>query len=324
LHPASYLFLTLLVAFVLAAVAAFVAGLYRIARGSKRSLAFVWLVVAMVPVLLTARTTVYALDQHRQRNVPVNVSMILAGMAGCSLMELEALHFYPRRLESERLVMFFNGEEVPEPQRDLEEMDRHVARLEHMTGRSLRARIYWVRGPLLGLRNLSFQGLALGSWEGRAGSLDRHELAHAVLYQLLRPDSRPPMMLAEGWAEAQSRDRDELGQVALLARVASPNLWTIQEWKPNPDACLPELLGPAWYHHDSGAVYHIGGAFVEFVLRRYGIERFLKLYLTCRPATAADDFSRVLGADLPTLEREFWDDVQRNEEARIRKKLGFE
>ena len=85
----------------------------------------------------------------------------------------------------------------------------------------------------------------------------------------------------------------------------------MQAWNPNPNACLPELLGPAWYHHDSGAVYHIGGAFVEYVLRKYGTDRFVELYLTCRPGTAADDFARVLGADLPTLERQFWEDVER-------------
>ena len=70
----------------------------------------------------------------------------------------------------------------------------------------------------------------------------------------------------------------------------------MQAWNPNPNACLPELLGPAWYRHDSGPVYHIGGAFVEYVLRKYGTDRFVELYLTCRPGTAADDFARVFAA----------------------------
>jgi hypothetical protein len=310
LHTAAYLFLFLLVVMILAAVAALSCGLYRVVRGPKRSLSFIWMLIALAPVFLTAQFAAYAIDQHRRRNVPFNVPMKLAVMAGCSLMELEAMHLYPRRLESARIVMFFNDGAVPEPQRDLEEMDRHVARLEECTGSPVRAKIYWVRGPLLGLRNLAYQGLALGSWEGRAGPLDRHELAHAVLYQLHTPNSEPPMMLVEGWAEAHSRDRDDLGHIALLARRANPTLWTLQEWKPNPDACLPELLGPTWYHHDSGPVYHIGGAFVDYLLRKYGTQRFVELYLACRPRTVADDFARVLGSDLPTLERQFWSDVE--------------
>jgi len=52
-------------------------------------------------------------------------------------------------------------------------------------------------------------------------------------------------MLVEGWAEAQSRGRDDLAHIALLARAANPTLWTLQPWHPNPNACLPELLGPA-------------------------------------------------------------------------------
>jgi hypothetical protein len=314
LHPAAHLFLVLLIVVALLSVGATIRGLYRVLLGPKRSIAFVWMVLALSPAFLSGLLTHYTLDQHRRRNVPVNACTKLAVMAGCSLMELEALHLYPRRMESERLVMFFDDDNVKEPERDLEEMDRHVARLEEMTGRPIRAKIYWVRGPLLGLRNLAFQGLALGSWEGRAAQLDRHELAHAVLYQRHGPDTEPPMMLAEGWAESQSRDRDDLGQIALLARAGHPTLWTVQEWKPNPDACLPELLGPRWYHHDSGPVYHIGGAFVDYVLRKYGTERFVELYLTCRPDSVEADFARTLGVDVPTLESQFWEDVERNAE----------
>jgi hypothetical protein len=52
---------------------------------------------------------------------------------------------YPHRLESERLVMFYD-DGLTDPERDLAAMDRHVARLEALTGSPLRAKIYWVRG----------------------------------------------------------------------------------------------------------------------------------------------------------------------------------
>src|SRR5262249_6610197 len=67
----------------------------------------------------------------------------------------------PHRLEGERLVMFHRG--VATPERDLAAMEAHVARLEELTGRPLRAKIYWVRGKLLGHGRMALRGLALGS-----------------------------------------------------------------------------------------------------------------------------------------------------------------
>jgi hypothetical protein len=67
-------------------------------------------------------------------------------------MEAQAVSLYPRRTETRHLVMFYD-DRVAHPRRDAEAMERHVSRLEAMTGRPLRAKIYWVRGPLLGKRS---------------------------------------------------------------------------------------------------------------------------------------------------------------------------
>src|SRR5205807_4098728 len=94
---------------------------------------------------------------------------------------------YPHRLQSQRLVMFYDSR-VRDPHRDLEAMDRHVAALEDLTDKPLRSKIYWVRGQLFGRGQMAIRGLVLGSSKSPADwdtadhphrlSVDRHELAH--------------------------------------------------------------------------------------------------------------------------------------------------
>src|SRR5262249_26114696 len=134
-------------------------------------------------------------------------------MAVASLMELQARYTYSHRMESERLVMFYD-DRVTNPERDLEAMDRHVAHLETTTGKPPREKVHWGRGELLGQRLMAICGLALGSsrspenWETADHpdrlSEDRHELAHAVIHQLAPADADAPTLLIEGWAEAHA------------------------------------------------------------------------------------------------------------------------
>jgi hypothetical protein len=74
---------------------------------------------------------------------------------------------------------------------------------------------------------------------------------------------------------------------------------------------LREVTGPDWYAHDNGAVYPVGGAFVDYVLRRYGAGKFVQLYFGVRPGTFELECSRILGDSLDTIERNFWVDEQR-------------
>ena len=71
---------------------------------------------------------------------------------------------------------------------------RGVARLEELGGPTFRAKIWWIRGSLLGQGPLAIGGLALGSSKSPANHTDRHELAHAVLYQGNDPDTNPPTL----------------------------------------------------------------------------------------------------------------------------------
>jgi hypothetical protein len=293
---------------------------------------------AVVPAIIWAAWGGYAYDRFSRREIPRNLPMRLIEMAGASVMEARVVYLWPHRLETQRLVMFY-GNDVTDPQRDAGAMDQHVARMEDLTGLRLRSKIFYVRGPIFSGRHVSFRGLAFGFSRSPANNVDRHELAHAVIGQHEQPGSDPPTLLSEGWAESQSITSVVLANSALRHRQMIAQ-WS-STWKKltglqreelrktlvDPDgferllslassggqvhSWLRELTGPRWYHHDNGAVYVIGGAFADHVLRYYGAGRFVQLYFACRPGTFERECSRILGADLDTLERRFWDDERR-------------
>jgi hypothetical protein len=305
LPPSWLLFVVLAAALALATLSAVVWGLWRAARGPHRLAALGSVLLALPPPALFAFAGWYTRNQWASRRVPNNLLTMLGRMSGASLMRAEAELFYPHRLETERLVMYYTDPAAPE--KYARAMDAHVARMEKLLGAPLRRKILWIRGPLLGQRNLSYYGLALGSpstpAEGSAvigiSYIDRHELAHAVLDQHRSPNSDAPMLLHEGWAEAQALDSRNLAERALNVRAAG---------QPHR---LRELAGPSWYHQDSGPVYSVGGALVDFLLRRYGADRFRRLYVECQPETFAADCRTILGVDLDTLDAEFWKDAEK-------------
>jgi hypothetical protein len=251
------------------------------------------------------------------QSFPKNILSDVAGMAVASLMEGRAHLAYPQRLESQRLVMFYD-DRVTDPHKDLEAMDRHVAALEGVTGKPLRAKIHWVRGEVFGRRQMALLGLALGSSQSPADwdtadhpfrlSVDRHELAHCVVNQLQPPDADAPTFLIEGWAEAHAGMTSQ--KRAELARQ-SRGLWRERTGAGPARSYLRELTGPEWYHRIGGPVYGVGGAFAEFVLQKYGTDRFLRLFSACRPGRFEQECLAQLGAELDALESGFWAEVER-------------
>jgi hypothetical protein len=246
-------------------------------------------------------------------------------------MEAQAMVSYPHRRESQRLVMFFD-DRVTDPDRDLEALDRHVGRMEELLGAKLDAKIHWVRGSLLGQRNLCCLGIVLGSEQSPADGLDRHELAHAVMGQRENASLDPPTLLEEGWAEAQASSRFELVQKAWAFRDF------VERWAAVPkskrDSDLKNLVDPDgferlfgvfqgadkasyvealtdeyWYHRDKGPVYVLGGALVDYLIRSRGAPAYLEFHLGCRPDNVAATCRRVFGLSIQELEEGFWQDV---------------
>src|SRR5262249_40571443 len=154
-------------------------------RGPRRPAAAAWAFVCFVPLALWLGLAAFTLRLVATgQSFPRSIFSDLAGMAIASLMEGQAQWTYPHRLESPRLVMFYD-DRVSAPYKDLEAMDRHVAELEAVTDRPLRAQIHWVRGELFGRRQMQIRGLVLGSSQSPANwdtadhpfrlSVDRHE-----------------------------------------------------------------------------------------------------------------------------------------------------
>ncbi len=131
-------------------------------------------------------------------------------------------------------------------------------------------------------------------------TLDRHEVAHTVITSLNSPKSRPPALLVEGWAEAN--------------QGTDPTEQAIRVWEKRTsgdDLTLRELTGPDWYWRSLPDVYVHGAPLVNYLLRRFGPERFLALYTTCDFPTFADDCQRTLGVSLDQLNHDFWTNVER-------------
>jgi hypothetical protein len=239
LHPHYLPFVILITLMTVAAAVTLLSGLWRLIRGPYRIGTLSWMVLSLIPLVFFSFVGLYAMTQWRDRWVPNNLPMNLAKVMGVTLMRLEASIEYPNRLETERLVMFY--ERLDNPQQDAEAMDRHLAAMETMLGGSLRGKVFWVRGPLpkLGLSGLSTHGFALGSdtspadWQSHVG-LDRHELAHAAIDQFRSPGADPPYVLHKGWAQSRCGDTSaELSRDALAQRSANPGIG------------LRELLGPS-------------------------------------------------------------------------------
>ena len=165
----------------------------------------------------------------------------------------------------------------------------------------------------MGMGGMCLYGIALGSsespenWAAQFGNVDRHELAHAVLNQHYQPSTNPPALLSEGWAVAQEGyDPNERALHAMgVRRDRLGEMW------PDDTMYFRRIVAPDRYQLRDDLVYNLGGSFVEFLLRQYGVNKFKRLYFLCRPATIESDFRAVYGVELNAIEREYWRDAER-------------
>ena len=108
LHPHYLPFVILITLMTVAAAVALGSGLWRVIRGPFRLWALAWMVLALIPLVFFGFVGLYAMVEWRERRVPNNLPMNLAKVMGVTLMRLEAAFDYPHRLETERLVMFYD------------------------------------------------------------------------------------------------------------------------------------------------------------------------------------------------------------------------
>jgi hypothetical protein len=275
------------------------AGRSQLIRGPRRPQALGWVLIGTtLLVWLTAHFTELAIKARTREPLSIGLPTRVSALWASPLFEIEARRRYPRWTHGEHVVLIDNEEKL-DAESLVAAMDKHVVAMAELLGRPAPAtEMAWVRGPLFGQ-----DGRAAIMWalcgQGVADYpeltyLDDHEAAHVLITALCGPGQYPPCLLAEGWAESQSNDRDR--QILHLAdRRAEGTVCSLQE-----------LIGPGWYTRDDGAAYWVGGPLTHYLLERYGGPKFLELYDGVRPVTFLTDCESILGESWSEVEAAFW------------------
>ena len=305
IHPHFLPLVSLMLIGCAAGIAAAGLGVWRMIRGPSRRGALGWSLAGAIPILLWAAHGTYAMSTVRTPgNRPMDYRLKLADVGAAAVADGLVRLVYPNRLAGEHTVMIYDH--CADPEADVAEMDRHIEQVGKTLGRSLPTKVYWVRGGLLGIRGVSLVGTAIcGDFGPPRKSeglsyIDRHETAHNVFHDQLPATACPPTVLYEGWAESQSGEPLHERARELLEKRGGRRL----------ARSARQLLSPEMYGHGGWEVYFQGGLLVDFLVRRYGGEKFFELCATCRPETIADDCQLVYGADLDELDDLFWGDLR--------------
>ena len=209
----------------------------------------------------------------------------------------------PLRSSSARVLLFHD--KPGEASGELGQLDEHVVRMENLLKQQPAGTAHLFRGPVFDTTDDAggwyLCGLAVVDRpEPKIGYLERHELAHVLIDRYCDATARPPSLLVEGWAEAQSGyEHGFLAKRAWQRRCRGERM------------SLAAMTGGAWYDGNGMHCYSFGGPLVDYILRVHGAPKFLELYTTCRPDSFADDVSRVLGVTLDELDVQYWEDVAR-------------
>ncbi len=281
-----------------------IAATVRLIRGPRRDRALAGLLVGTAPFWFLAGHILIAVRPSFDRHVPPRwPSRVLEPLAR-PLADLGAHWFYPQRTPGRWVTMV--GARADDARAQVAAMDRHVAALLARLDQSATWPIVWYRGPLFGLQHCSIYDMAIGSAVGQfppgadgLTELDRHEVAHCVLTATETAESDPPRVLIEGWAEAnQGIPAEQLARAAWNDREKGRSL------------TLRQLVAPDRYWYSGPAAYNQGATLVNYLLREYGPERFLKLYTTCQQATFEADCRAALGIGLDDLDAAVWADIE--------------
>lgn len=282
-----------------------VAATARLVRGPRRDRALAALLLGTAPFWFLTGHILMAFRPALNRHVPPGwPSKVLLPLAR-PLVDLQARWLYPQRTAGTWVTMVAAATQDARAQ--VAAMDRHVDALLARLGQSETWPIVWYRGPLSGLKECAIYDVAFGSETDRRRlgadgltEVDRHEVAHCVITRNYTTRSDPPRILLEGWAQANQGT-----PVETLASTA----WDDHE--AGRSRALRELVTPEWYWYSGTEAYNQGAPLVNYLLRVYGPERFLKLYTTCGQATFEADCRAALGIGLDELDAAYWADIER-------------
>jgi hypothetical protein len=155
--------LALLVA---AALALFVAGASRLIRAPRRVGALSCLLVGLTPSAVLAGYVMFGFGIGYGRQYDRNLALRSLVPFGESILDFVVRFSYPQRPEGERVVMISAPITEETARRQVAAMDRHIRTLESRLGRTGKRRVYWVRGPILGLGGKAIDSMCIGSRAG--------------------------------------------------------------------------------------------------------------------------------------------------------------
>lgn len=212
-----------------------------------------------------------------------------------SYYELEARWRYPRITDGKHVQLFDDGQ-TPDVQQIVAEMDQHIESMAQTLGQPIaQTKTRWVRGPVSGLSANS-----LGAWAvcrpSRAPNLqyvDLHEVAHSVITMMCPIDQEMPMLLAEGWAQSNSKDR------------ADTILALYRRHKDGETPTLVQITNDAYGKSDPDA-YDIGAPLAWYLLEAFGGEKFHELYGGVKRDHFEADVLRILGVTWQQVDQDFW------------------
>jgi hypothetical protein len=281
-----------------------IAATVRLICGPRRDRALAGLLVGTAPFWFLAGHVLMAMRPALNLHVPPGWPSKVFSPLARPLVDLEARWFYPERTPGKRVTMV--GAPASDSRAQVAAMDRHVEASLARLDQSATWPIVWYRGPIFGLRQCAIYDMAIGSEVGQSRhgadgltDLDRHEVAHCVITRNTTARSDPPRVLMEGWAQANQGTPAE--ELACTAWDDRENGWSLT---------LRQLVAPDWYWYSGPAAYNQGAPLVNYLLRVYGPERFLKLYTTCQQATFEADCRATLGIGLDELDAAFWAETE--------------
>jgi hypothetical protein len=297
-HPHFRLATPMLALVFIAGLALIAGASWRIVRGPDRRRALSCLLIGAAPLWFLAVHFLRGAAAISTRNYPPDPVLRLLDPLGESVMDLEARFRYPQRTYGEKVVMISSPMPEVQARAQVTAMDRHIRELEARLGRPTGWTIRWVRGPLLGMQGAAFNDLCMGSlpgesWEDAEGlaPTDRHEVAHCVLTSHCPALFDAPAVLVEGWAES-NMGYDVIVQAKVLK----------EQFDRGNGITLCQFTGANWYHRHQAPAYGYGAPLVNYLLHRFGPEKFIELYTTCSPSTFEADCRRILGLDLDGLD----------------------
>jgi hypothetical protein len=272
--------------------------LRQLLRGPKRLLAVALLIVGTAPIVwiamfLLALYLQVVTHTPRRFDVPVRIAAFWAASVG----DLEARWRYSRWTTGKHVILLDDGK-MPVPEKLVAQMDEHIEQMAVRLQSSVPTeKARWVRGSLLWLNGVAVLTWAICDAERNSPeltALDRHEMAHATITAMGDVDQDPPMLLCEGWAESQSKERAAL-------------ILPLQDKAEQGSTCsLQELVEPDWYRRSFDPVYDHGGALAIYLIEHYGAAKFSSLYHSVRFSTFASESEHILGDSWPVVESQFW------------------